>query len=425
MGIRIYILVILTFTGFLQSVQGQHQPIYKQPAHVFPQTLSWWDSIYMYPSFRQGRITYFTEFTPQQNLLLNYNLYYGQMDLIDSKGDTVRLNPLKTIKSVKIGADVYHLDQKRGYLRIVIEVELTLAAHTLFYTAATWGTDVRGRPSDYGRRYVLSSVYLFLDAKRRSVKPSRAYLRKVFPEYKTAIDEYLRTRSVDFSVGKDLIELAKFCNHLRRMPIDTMSRMVVRAHERASRTLRDSIYRFPSFQNGVVVYQDGSQRSYMAGLNYNLLSGEMDIIERGDTVSIRNSNSIATLNLDGITYFKKSEGYLEVILNGSISLGVTRTIRMIHSQPLEASSKYVNVNEYDGTTANDDVANFDRMYARQNQYYFLDSRGQVHVPSSSALYRLYPSNKKQIDQYITLHQPDLQNEEDLKKLLSYLATIKE
>jgi hypothetical protein len=189
--------------------------------------------------------------------------------------------------------------------------------------------------------------------------------------------------------------------------------------------LRDSIYRFPAFQDGVVAYQDGRQQSYMAGLNYNLISGEMHVIEKGDTVSIRNANAIATLNLDGTTYFKKPEGYLEVIQNGSISLCVMRAICMIHSQALKASSKYSPGDAYDESTANNDVANFDRMYARQNQYYLVDSRGQVHAPSSSAFYRLHPSNKKQIDRYITLHQPDLENEDDLKKLLSYLASIKE
>jgi hypothetical protein len=381
----------------------------------------------MYPSFQQGQITYFTDFAPHQNLRLNYNLYYGQMDLIDYNGDTVQIKPLKTIKSIQVGTDVYFLDVKEGYLRIVIEGDLTLAAHTFFhlagmqYVAGTSGTDVRGRPSPSDKVYVLASVYVFLDSNRKVVMPSRAYLRRVFPEYKTAIDDYLSTKSVNFFAGNDFVELTKFCNQLRRIPIDTTNRMVVRAHESAYRSLHDSAYRFPSFQDGVVVFQDGRQRSYTAGINYNLISGEMDVIQSGDTTGVRNSNTINTIKLHGITYFKKPEGYLEVILNGSVSLGVRRNILMIHSQALEASSKYANVNAYDGSTANDDVTNFDRMYAIQNQYYLLDSRGKVYIPSSSAFRLLYPSHKKKVDQYIALHQPDFRSEENLKQLISFLA----
>lgn len=68
--------------------------------------------------------------------------------------------------------------------------------------------------------------------------------------------------------------------------------------------VRKDLYRFPKFEHGVVVYNDGQQKRYGAALNYNLLSAEMEVIENDDTTKIRNSGSVAKVNIDGTTYFK-------------------------------------------------------------------------------------------------------------------------
>ncbi len=58
----------------------------------------WWDSIYLYPEFRTGHVTYFTGLQPERDLRLNYNLYYAQMDMIDEHGDTVHISPFQNLQ---------------------------------------------------------------------------------------------------------------------------------------------------------------------------------------------------------------------------------------------------------------------------------------------------------------------------------------
>jgi hypothetical protein len=150
----------------------------------------------------------------------------------------------------------------------------------------------------------------------------------------------------------------------------------------------------------------------------------MDAIEARDTAKVKNSSSIATVNIDGTAYFKKSEGYIELILNGPVSVGVTRTIYLLHSQSVQVSVKYTPDSGYDPTSARNDVTNFDRKFARQNQYYLIDGSGSVYDPTEATLNRLYPSHKKEINAYIAERHPDLKGEEDLKLMISYLSSLK-
>ncbi|MEJ7643920.1 MAG: hypothetical protein WKF87_04970 [Chryseolinea sp.] len=406
---------------------------FKQPAHVFPQRLSWWDSTYLYPHFQLGRITYITDFFHELPHI-NFNLYYAQMHMIDAHGDTIEINALKTFKSIQLGSDIFLVNKKKGFLRVLSDGELTLAAKIQFelrrasYVSGnlsaeggeTQGIDIRGNPSIYDKYYVLASTYFFVDAARKMYLPSKAVLLKMFPEYRSAINEYLATHPIDFFVENDLVKLTLFCNNLRHIPRDAVHTMIVYANESASQKLRDNLYRFPKFEHGVIVYNDGQQKRYDAALNYNVLSAEMEVIENDDTTKIRNSGAIATVNIDGTTYFKKPQGYIEILLNGRTLLGVTRMMSMTHSQMSKVSSKYSPEDRYDPTLVKNDKVNFERLFATKNDHYFIDAGGNVYVASISSLYRLNPSKKKQIDKYIALHQPNFRTEDDLKQIISYI-----
>ncbi|MEJ1241381.1 hypothetical protein WBG78_24755 [Chryseolinea sp. T2] len=417
-----------------QDSQGTFE-ILKQPANAFPQTLSWWDSIYMFRNFQPGRITYFTGFTPQQQLKLNYNLYYGQMDLIEANGDTSQLEALKTIRSIEVGNDVFYYFPKIGYLHVLVQGDIVLAAHTMLHLYSmdrangyavpsnlAAGGDVRGRPSTVDKYYINASAYYFLDEERQALVPAKNVLTKMFSEHKEGINEFVKTHSTNFNLEKDLLEVVEYCNSLRRLSSGKENRMVVRANELAFKILRDSIYRFNEFQDGTVVYQDGKMKTYGNALNYNRLSGDLEAIVSNDTLKASNSDFISTCILGSTTFLKRPEGFIEIVLNGPVSVGVVRKLALVHSQSPSASVKKNIADNYNPSQVANNIADYDREFAAQNQYYLIDTRGQIHLPSSSALYRIYPDQKKQIDQYIKAHQPDLRNESDLKLIISRLES---
>jgi hypothetical protein len=432
--VKSFLFVTLLTLAAIPHAFAQKTHHYLQPAHTFPQKLTWWDSIYLYTGFQTGNITYFTGFAPERDLRLNYNLYFAQIDMIDERGDTVQISPSKTFRSVSIGNDLFLFDQKEGYLRVMIKGDVSLAERVYFHLAkmeyvsgsnnsagAGHAVDVRGTTSNYDRYFAQVSVYYFVDNNGKVYPASRAILKNLFPEYKVAIQDFSKRHKTNFLKEADVRQITQYANSLRRINQDSDNGIVVPANARISATLGDSMYRFKGFQDGIVSYQDGRQRAL--ALNYNLITGEVEALESKDTVKLANSGFITTVNIDGTTYFRKPVGYIEILLSGGSQLGVVRTMLLSHSQAVVASSKYGPDNSYDPSTTSLDRVNYDRMFSRKNNYYMIDGRGSVYEASASAMRRLYPGAEKQLDDYIRLHNPDFQNELDLKQIVSYLATV--
>lgn len=433
-GKKPLILLLLQCMGIM--LMAQPGKVFKQPAHVFPQSLSWWDSIYYYPQFASGKITFFTGFTPAGDVQLNYNLYYGQMDMINAEGDTVSMKPMKTIKSIQVNDDIYYLDEKRGYLRLMIAGDITLVSKTMFYLAEMayvsgsigqhageqYGTDVRGRPTVFDKSYLLGSAFFFLDNNGKPIVANKTHVFRTFPEYRDRIEDFIRTESIDFRNENDLMKITTFCNSLRQLSPAESGKLIVPPLARASHTLRDSIYRFPEFQEGVVVYKDKLKAQHEGLLNYNLLTGEMDIIENSDTVALRNSSTVATVNLDGAIYYNSADGYIELIMAGPVSLGALTNLVMVRSQSPAPSSKFTV--DATPTSAEMDVTNFARKYARQNRYFLIDTKQHAFPASASSFYRFYPVFRKELDQYMAEKMPDFSKENDLKMMLTYLVGLK-
>ncbi|MEJ1241955.1 hypothetical protein WBG78_27665 [Chryseolinea sp. T2] len=427
-AIRVQLILVILLAS-VGELMAQKDHVFLQHAHTFPKEAIWWDSVYLYPEFRPGFITYFTGFTPERDLRLNYNLYFGQIDIIDDHNDTVQISPSKTFKSVSIGGDVFLYDAKEGYLRVMITGDVTLALRTFFHLSEIkYGglgpkedmVDVRGRPSSYDRYFIKASIFFFVDKAGSIFPASRVVLKKFFPEYKHAIQEFSKKHNTDFTEADDLRQITEFCNGLRRIPTDNAKGMIVRANERISHTLRDSMYRFSEFQEGVIFYQDGRRRQY-SSLNYNLFNARLETIENGDTVGINTNQFVTTVNIDGTTYFRRPEGFVEILLSGPVNLGVVRKLVMSHSQAVVASSKYGPGTTYDEDLASIDQARVDRMFTRKNEYFLMDGSGTMYPPSVTSMRRLYPSAGAKIDEYIKEHKPDFGNEKAMMEMVSYFA----
>jgi len=202
----------------VQPAVAQSDKHFKQPAHVLPQNLSWWDSIYLYPAFKESRLVFTTGFSPEQALRLNYNMYSAQMDMINSSGDTLQVEPLKTMKSLMLDSNLFYYDPQRGYLELVLPGKVKLASRTfLKLTKIEEGRrleDYRGKALDYDTYYQRVSTYFFIDDADRIRSASPATLRKMLPTHKKSVSEYIRNESIDFSRQHDLVKLIKHCNYL-------------------------------------------------------------------------------------------------------------------------------------------------------------------------------------------------------------------
>lgn len=212
---RPFLILLLIVFATVGQLIAQSSHTFKQPAHTFLNEVPWKDSIYLYPDFRSGVITYFTDFTTR-DLRLNYNLYFAQIDMIDLRGDTVQILPLKTFKSVSIGSDVFLYDHKEGYLRVLIQGDVVLAERVLLGMGGSAINSFRSRPAESDRYFTKASTFFFVNSAGKPFRVSRATLKKLFPEHKTAIKEYTREHATNFSKEADIRQVTLFCNNLRR-----------------------------------------------------------------------------------------------------------------------------------------------------------------------------------------------------------------
>ena len=208
-----------------QFALAQATQLMKLPAHTDYKKVSWRDSIYRFPAFQYGRITWATGFAPVDSFRLNYNLYFTQLDLINEKGDTVQVKPSKELKLVQIGGNIFYRDDRWGYIEVLYQAPISLGVLTILSTVkmdyvsgsfegASSTTDTRGIPSVYDRYYARAATYFFIDGNNKLHKAIRPSLLKLYANHKKAINAYLDENKIDFNSEPDLLRVLNFCNQL-------------------------------------------------------------------------------------------------------------------------------------------------------------------------------------------------------------------
>lgn len=197
--------------------------ILKLPAHTDVKKVSWWNSIYLYREFQPGKITFSTGFSGNEINKLNYNLYYGQIDVINESGDTLQMESSREIKLVTIGEHIFFHDDK-GYIEILLKTPVALGVLTMLtlekmvYVSGNFkgsiGVDNRGTPSIYDRFYKKTAFYFFIDKDNKLHKVVRRAIFQLFPGNKEKIADYIEDNNIDFANRADLSRLLIFCNQL-------------------------------------------------------------------------------------------------------------------------------------------------------------------------------------------------------------------
>lgn len=212
--------LILSLFLYVQFHFCSAQPgFYAIPSHTpTPATVTPPDSVYRFPSFEYGRVTFATSFSPDEQLRFNYNLFSGQMDMINSNGDTVQINQIKELKFISIADHLFFHSYKVGYLEILHQSTVLLGVLNLLVDAyppiggSTYLQGIKGLRSD--RYFKNQAFYYFIETDIKIHKATPSSVRKVFHDHKKAVKAYLNENKIDFEREDDLIKLLTFCNRL-------------------------------------------------------------------------------------------------------------------------------------------------------------------------------------------------------------------
>jgi hypothetical protein len=200
---------------------GQDSELLLLPKGVSIHQVSWHDSIYRFPSFQPGKVTFATGFRPNENILFNHNLFFVRIELINEKGDTVEVIPSPDIKHITIGNCQFDYNEHAGFVEIIVPPPLGLVAVRYFNDEKRdnwpyWRVqDIRNEPAVLDRYYKKVTSYSFLDERRRLRPATKPVIISLFRNHKTEISNYIDDNKIDFGKEQDLVKLLEFCNHLQ------------------------------------------------------------------------------------------------------------------------------------------------------------------------------------------------------------------
>lgn len=210
--------------------------VFYLPAHTRIDQVQWRDSIYRFPSFENGQVTLATGYSPKEQIRMNYNLYYMQMDYIDKQGDTLQIKPSKELKLMSVNNHLFLHDIKVGYIEVIQQLPVALGVRYMMETQyidyPPGGTyrkagftpfsdeDQRGAAITLDRYYVKECDYFFIGKDNKLYKAERSSVFKLFGEHKRAVKIYIDEHEVDFENSEHLTNLLIFANELNQQSSD-------------------------------------------------------------------------------------------------------------------------------------------------------------------------------------------------------------
>ena len=191
---------------------------------------------------------------------------------------------------------------------------------------------------------------------------------------------------------------------------------------------RNEIYKYPEFKDGIVYLKDGTFGN--GKLNYNSLLGEMQFIDpKGDTLSLADEKNISLISINKDTFYY-GEGCNELIANyGKLKLAAKKILSLSNrkkagglnqsgSGEIETFTTFSSKQSFKDLTITETLTFSERVI-----YYFGDHYNHFMIAGKKSLYKMYGEKNTKISEYLDQHKINFRDEDDLKKLCSFLQKL--
>ncbi len=232
----------LYLMGSYLKLVAQPPKVYHISKGVTTTSVIPFEETYRYPVFREASITYRNGTMP--GVTLNYNLLYGEMQFIDSKGDTLALANEEKIKQIDTGENVFYFLPNLGFVEVVADLPQAglvrqeslqiidradlyqnTGLHSPAGTASGAGSgtylgsapsyrQLFTRPAPQDFKISRQVTFLIMDRNRRFYPAKRSTLMQLFPRYKSKINQYWKERQPNLRKEQEVIALLEYCNQL-------------------------------------------------------------------------------------------------------------------------------------------------------------------------------------------------------------------
>lgn len=402
--------------------------VFKLDAYESFSKADWKDSVYLLPQFQTGTLEYNNGFQVEGSWLMNYNRYFESMDMISDTGDTLSVKRTPELKFVNLQGRLFIHNYNLGFIEVLTKAPVALGVKYIMGTAGLQSNfDRRGYTDIYDRYYVKAPLYFFIGHNNNLYKANQTSILRFYPEHDVEIREYIKAERINFYVEGDLKRLLAFCNRFDFKFEKSASPEYFRipANERITTVpWKNEIYAYPEFQSAHVTMRDRTSSTFNHKVNYNHFSGLIEYIDKNnDTLAIKPSANIRLVNIDGDVYCVTStKGYVKLLLQGKVSLGIKKRITLVRKELLEEDSISESISEQSNPTYIDnpkEIAKYDRLYAKTASYFFINSLYNGFFANYETVFLAFPGHKKEVAVYLNENKPDFKNESDLIKLVRF------
>lgn len=192
-------------------------------------------------------------------------------------------------------------------------------------------------------------------------------------------------------------------------------------------------YQFSQFTTGKAEFIGG--QTSQARFNYNHIGGHILFIDaKLDTLEIIDKALLKSIIIGEKSYrFDKRFGYAEVLSSyDRAMLGKREVLARIGTEkggPYGISYTASSVTTYrsyssdQAQTTKKLNANAEGVFTYRTTHYLIDNNNRFYVPTAGSIRKLYPANRKQIDQYLRENPVNFGKEQDLMRLLEYCEKL--
>jgi hypothetical protein len=204
-------------------------------------------------------------------------------------------------------------------------------------------------------------------------------------------------------------------------------RIYIKGGNSARENFMNLIYMYPSFEQGIVEYQNGQR--FQSSMNYNRALGTIQFIsDKGDTLSMSNEETIAFISIGNDKYVYGPMCLQVVRVNEKVSLLKHEAVKIADKLKTGAYGIPNSAGTIESIDRLDTRGNYNQIEINENllvtritTYYVEDEKGEILVASKKNILNIYPKKEAAVKSYIKENSVDFSREEHLINLVDFLS----
>ena len=186
-------------------------------------------------------------------------------------------------------------------------------------------------------------------------------------------------------------------------------------------------YMYPEFKKGKVSFESNAYLGI--SLNYHYLNGEIEFLNRNDTLTISDKRDLVSVTIAEDTFYYDN-GFIYLIKSGQPTIGLKEAYEFkdyIRKDSYGSASSAGSNKSYTSITAAGSVqqlaADTDLIFRRTKTFYIQMPDGDFDLFNKKNICKVFSKNKEEIKLYLKNNNIKFDSQEDVLKLAEYLESL--